>query len=380
MKFSRIKNIKHYLIVFLYCLLVTDAKALSPQPRWWASAEYLYWWTQDSSINAPLATQNPSSFAVIGQPGTRVIFGKDSSNDTFNFSAIGGYRITIGGWIDDGYRYGIEGSGFGLSQAKQTFIASSVGVGKPILDVPFISIPSGSENVLVGNRPNTITDSDTFQPYSVELNALYDITDNIKFPLIMTAGFRVLGINENLKLNDAIYNTPGLPVGSTFNVQDKFSTKNIFYGLQIGARTDLPYEKWDFSALAEIAFGINTQQLKVRGETNINNQTIIQPIGLFAEPSNIGTFRENQFAILPELEMKVGYHLNKAIYPFFTYNILYINNIIRASNEIDRRINQSQNPLIGGSGVLTGPAYPAKQFNNTSLWMQGVSIGMEINL
>lgn len=343
----------------------------------WASAEYLYWWTQNSNINVPLATQNHSSFAIINQPGTQVILGAGSRNNSFDFGGLNGIRITLGGWIDDAHQYGIEGSGFGFSEADKTLSASSVGANKPILDVPFFSVQSMSENVLVGNRPNTITDKDTFQPYNIEINGLYNLSNKISLPLILTAGFRMMNINENLTLNDAIYDTPSLPV---INIQDQFSTKNNFYGFQIGARTHYSYGKIDLSGLAEVAFGINYQQIKIKGETNVNNNnTILQPIGLFAEPSNIGTFRQNQFAILPELQIKMSYHMNQDIQPFFTYNVIYINRVLRASNEIDRNINLSQNPLIGGTGVLSGKAAPMRQFNNSSMWMQGVSLGVQIN-
>lgn len=349
-------------------------------PKDWASAEYLYWWSQNSKINVPLATQNPSSLAIINQPGTQVILGAGSHNNTFDFGSINGVRITLGGWIDDAHRYGIEGSGFSFAEAKKTLSASSVGANKPIIDVPFFSVQTSSENVLVGNKPNTITDSDTFQPYSIELNGLYNLSDKTAFPLILTAGFRTVNITENLNLNDAIYNTPGLPANSVLNVQDRFSTKNNFYGFQMGARTHYLYGKIDLSGSAEMALGVNYQQIKINGETNINNRTVLQPIGLFAEPSNTGTFKQNQFAILPELKIKMGYHLTQYIQPFFTYNVMYMNNIIRASNEIDRNINLSQNPLIGGTGVLSGPAAPVRQFNNTSIWIQGVSIGLQVDL
>lgn len=348
-------------------------------PKIWTSAEYLYWWTQHSNINVPLATQNPSSFAIINQPGTQIILGARSRNNTFDFGGLNGIRITMGGWIDDAHQYGIEGSGFGFSEADKTLSASSVGANNPILDVPFFSVQSMSENVLVGNKPNTITDKDTFQPSNVEINGLYNLSNKISLPLILTAGFRMMNINENLTLNDAIYDTPSLPANSVLNIQDQFSTKNNFYGFQIGTRTHYSYGKIDLSGLAEIAFGINYQQIKIRGETNVNNNTILQSIGLFAEPSNIGTFKQNQFAILPELQIKMSYHMNQYIQPFFTYNVIYINRILRASNEIDRNINLSQNPLIGGTGVLSGKAAPVRQFNDSSLWMQGVSLGVQIN-
>jgi hypothetical protein len=372
-------NLKLALILFFICFPDSSFALPSSQPRQWISAEYLHWWAQDSPISVPLATKNtnPSSFAIINQPATQIIFGAGSRHNSFDFGGVNGARLTLGGWIDNNNRFGIEGSGLIFSQPKQTFSASSVNGRIPVLDVPFFSTQSSSETVLVGNRPNTVTDSDDFKVSSVELNGLFNVPNQLSIPLILTTGFRFMHFNENLTLNDAIYQTPSLPPNSVLNVRDQFSTKNSFYGLQIGARSTFSYYNLSLEVLAEIAFGINHQQLNMSGQTNIDNKIILQPIGLFAEPTNSGTFRHNQFTFLPELQMKLGYHINKYIYPFITYHIIYIHQIIRPGNEIDRNINLSQNPLIGGTGVLSGPATPSAQFRNTSFWMQGFSVGIE---
>lgn len=360
------------------CLNASCAAFSNPHPRIWGSVEYLNWWAEDSSVSVPLITQNnnPSAFGFINEPGTSIIFGAGSNKDKFDFGAISGARVIIGGWLDEAHQYGIEGSGFGLSRNKQTFTASSVNGNIPTINIPFFSTQSSSENVLVEKHPNTATVSNTFQPFGLELNALYNVPNKTRLPFILLIGFHYLNIDEKLRLNDAVYDIPSIP-NSVLNVQDNFSTKNRFYGIQIGARTEIDYHNFNFDLTAEIAFGENCQKLSISGETNVDSKIVIQPIGLFAEPSNIGTFNRNQFAIVPQLEAKISYDLNKNMRPFLTYNFIYINHIIRPGNQIDRNINQSQNVLIGGSGVLTGPASPAPKFNNTSMWMQGLGIGIE---
>jgi hypothetical protein len=372
---------KTFFLSLLFLLfLQQESLAVSLSSRTWISADYLHWWVQNSPINVPLATENtiPGNFASLNMPGTQIIFGAGSNQNTFNFGGINGLRLTLGGWLDDSQRYGIEGSGFGFLSTQAVYSTSSLGRSFPILDVPFYSIDTGSETVLVGNRPNTITDSNTFQTSSLELNGLYNVGSQNSFPLILSLGFRFMNIHEKLRLNDAIHNTPILPPNAILNVRDQFTTKNNFYGLQLGARTNLTYNNISIEALAEIALGKNIEKLTINGQTNVDDKTIIQPIGLFAEPTNIGTFKNQQFTLIPALQIKMAYKLNKFIRPFITYQVIYINNLILSSNEIDRNINKSQNILIGGSGVLTGPPTPLPQFNNTSLWMQGISIGIEL--
>lgn len=350
-------------------------------PRAWGNVEYLYWWVQDSPISVPLITQNnnPSAFGFINEPGTKIIFGSGSDRNSFNLGGESGGRVTIGGWIDDAYRYGLEGSGFSLSSQKNSFSASSVGGKIPVINIPFFSTASSRENVLVNRLPNSVTVSDTFQPYSVELNGLYNLQQT-QLPIVLLMGFRFINLHEKLQLNDAIYNNPSLPPNSVLGVRDDFSTKNNFYGFQVGARTNLVYANLTFEGSAKIALGNNYQKLTISGQTNINNNIIIQPIGLFAEPSNSGTHGNNQFTVVPELQAKIGYNFNRNIHPFLSYNFFYINNVIRPGKQIDRNINQSQNRLLGGSGILSGPASPSVRFNNSSIWIQGFSAGIEVSL
>lgn len=345
----------------------------------WASIEYLHWWAENSPISVPLITQNnnPAAFGFINEPGTQIIFGSGSNKNSFNFSGISGGHITIGSWIDRSHQYGIEGNGFALSQAKNSFSASSIDSNIPIINIPFYSLPPGKENVLVARFPNTASVSDTLQSYGAELNGLYNPFNQMRFPITFLMGFRYFNIHEGFELNDAIIDiTPN----SIINVRDSFSTKNNFYGVQTGARDSFDFSKLTLAVSAQVALGINYQNLIINGQTNIDNQTIIQSIGLFAEPSNIGTHKNNSFAVMPELRIKLGYNINQYIRPFIAYDCLYINNVIRPGQQIDRNINLSQNSLIGGTGVLSGPAYPAVRFNSTGMWMQGVSLGLEIRL
>lgn len=358
---------------------ISNASCCS-SPHIWGSAEYLYWWTEDSPVSVPLITQNnnPSAFGFINEPGTQIIFGSGSSRNAFKLGGINGGRLTIGGWIDDESRYGMEGSIFGSSQAKDSFRASSVGGKVPILNIPFFSTQSAKENVLVNRLPNTASVSDTFQPFGLEVNSLYRLQNGMPFPLIFLMGFRYIKVTEDFTLNDAVFNNPSIP-NAVLNVNDNFSTKNNFYGIQVGARSNFVYCQLMGEVTAKVALGENYQRLIISGQTNLNNRTILQRIGLFAEPSNIGTFKHNQLAVVSEVQAKIGYNLNQHVRPFITYNCIYMNNILRPGKQIDRNINLSQNRLIGGTGILSGSAAPSATFNGTGMWMQGVSVGIEVS-
>src|SRR5438105_2038128 len=63
--------------------------------RWWASADYLLWWTKGAPVSVPLATtSNTSDFGVLGAPSTRLLIG----DEHLDFSTRSGGRFALGGW------------------------------------------------------------------------------------------------------------------------------------------------------------------------------------------------------------------------------------------------------------------------------------------
>jgi hypothetical protein len=369
--------IKAALIAIVFIQNTANAIPITPLP-YWANAEFLYWWPGDSSINVPLATKNNlGALAIIGQPGTEIVLGSGSSKDSFDFGGIGGVRVTVGGWLNNACVCGLEVSGFALTPRTEKLIASS-GSAYPALNVPFFSSTTNREDVLsAGGTTNSVTDKNTFQPASLELNALYRYPYLTRFPLVLSAGIRYFSIDDKVELQDAVYGVTSLPPGSVLNIEDQFSARNHFLGFQLGARTNVNYCDFLFEAQGEVALGVNFQQLSIRGQTNIDNQGALQPFGLFSEPSNIGVYKKNQISILPELQLKLSYKGINYLRPFITYTVMYMSNVNRAVKQIDRNINTSQNPFLGGSGVLTGTPLPTKQFNQSSLWLQGFGIGVE---
>lgn len=369
------------ILALLFTAISKASTAFTTPPcfRYWGSAEYLYWWSSSVSIPLALATQNtPGSLAVIGDPGTQIIFGQGSSHNNFNFAYTSGARASFGGWIDDAYRYGLEASSFALTSKTDILTAASSPTNA--LDIPFYSVSNGAENVLIGGaRPVTITDEDTFQPSSIEINALYRLPPSclpcFRFPIILSAGFRYMNIDEKLKLNNAILQSSNPE--SILYVQDKFTSRNHYYGFQFGARSNAEYKNFTFEGMAEIAFGVNYQRLNIAGETTLNNAGLLQSAGLFAQFTNIGSHANNEFSIVPALQLKASYNFHQFVRPFIAYDAIYMSNVLRSAKQVDRNINQTQNPLLGGSGVLVGPAQPSVKFHQSNLWLQGFSLGVD---
>jgi hypothetical protein len=127
----------------------------------------------------------------------------------------------------------------------------------------------------------------------------------------------------------------------------------------------------------KLALGTNHERVSINGTTTISADGLTNPGtfpgGIFAQPSNIGTTARNQFAVIPEGQLRIGYQLRPHILATVGYDVLYWNQVVRPGSQIDRSVNPTQ--TLGGA--LVGPASPAPQFNRTDFWVQGMSFGLE---
>src|SRR5262249_46513396 len=97
----------------------------------------------------------------------------------------------------------------------------------------------------------------------------------------------------------------------------------------------------------------------------------------FAQQTNSGRFTRDEFTVIPEMQLKVGYGLTPSLRTYVSYSLLYWSSVARPGDQVDRVVNPLQNVLLGGTGTLAPPARPAVPFNLSDLWAQGVSLGVE---
>ena len=98
--------------------------------------------------------------------------------------------------------------------------------------------------------------------------------------------------------------------------------------------------------------------------------------GLLAQPSNIGRYSFDEFAVLPEGGINFGYQVTSNIRAYAGYNFLYWNKVIRASEQVDLNVNPSQ--IAGGRDPLSNVQAPAFRPNYSDYWVQGVTFGLEL--
>ncbi len=369
--------------------------------------EYLNWWAKQGRLNTPLVTTGPLlSRGVLGDPGTRVLFG-DQNLDYHDFS---GGRILLDFWHDASRTQGVEMNIFALGTKGVNFRAASDPNGFQTLAIPFADAITGQERSALISFPGAFAGGVAIQAKS----DLWGAEGNLlaKAPLFESrslmvwglAGFRYLDLGESLSIGSQSTLLPGglatLPDGTTqvlqggsanfgnvgpifapsqIAVRDLFQTRDQFYGGQIGFRAEAQWGEAFVVLTGKVGLGGTEETLKISGVTAVSpggppNTT---QGGLFAVGTNSGRNTHNSFAVIPEGGIQVGFYLFKHLRTFIGYDYLYWSNVIRPEEQIDRVINRLQVPSSNLFGTLTGPSRPGMGFRESDYWTHGLSIGFD---
>jgi hypothetical protein len=90
----------------------------------------------------------------------------------------------------------------------------------------------------------------------------------------------------------------------------------------------------------------------------------------------MGRATNSVFALVPEGTVKLGLKSDRSRF-FVGYNFLYLSDAVRPGDQVDRRINPVQIPMLNPGGAFAGPDYPRAQVNQTDFWLQGLVVGFE---
>jgi hypothetical protein len=370
-----------------------DPADLGPPPfepcRFYGAVEYLLWWTRPANL-PPLVTTGPAaSQGILGQPGTVVLFGGSAEN----FGQQSGARFTAGYWLDCEQTVALEGNLFFLGQQTVSSNASSNVF--PVLARPFFEInpPSPGEfrqlTAFPGLFSGTVHASADTRLWGAELNARCKgccgcFLDSA-YRIDWLAGVRYLELNDHVQVNEAIQFSPGvlpnLPLGGTGVVFDSFGTRNQFMGGQVGTEIEFRHGCWSLDLKGKIAVGDTHETVNINGGqllvSNAGGSATFQG-GLLALPSNIGRHTRDEFGVVPELGVQLGYYFTEHFRVFVGYSFLYWSNVLRAGDQIDRVIDVTQIPNFNAPGVIpAGQTRPAVLFRDTGFWAQGLNVGLE---
>jgi hypothetical protein len=206
-----------------------------------------------------------------------------------------------------------------------------------------------------------------------EANFVYRLSETRFGQMKLLAGFRYLNLREELSITD----TTNVSNGSHSLDTDQFSTRDQFYGGQIGARSFFGGHRLSLELDGRVAIGSNRQSIEINGATSISNTSPPNIRGgILAVISNIGQYQRNEFTVVPEAKVQLAYKFKSHLRAFIGYDFLYWNKVVRPGEQIDRVVNPA---LIRQFGVPTNtrPIRPIFTFNDTGFWAQGIGIGVQ---
>jgi hypothetical protein len=369
-----------------------------PPPQcFYGRADYLLWWVKGSPLPPLGKTQSidPITF-VPGTPGvspgalplagTAVVLG----NDRVSGTARSGGRFQVGEWLLDDRLLGIEAGAFFLGRLTDRAALTSLGtdlLARPVRDAGDSWKEVSLVRVLPPNQLGTLGYVNASSLWGAEANLRTSLVYNPGLFIDLLAGYRTVGLNESLTINDLSVQagTPAVVGGfgtlpTTIDATDRFGVSNQFHGGQVGAEAGLLLGPLSLEARARLALGYTAQTLNIAGSTFVTGPGVeaAVPFGVLATAGNGGQHHRSAFSVVPELGLTVGYQVTDWMKAYVGYDLLYWSSVLRPGNQVDRTVNVAAVPTqlnpVPGPG---SPAAPGVTFHATDFWAQGIHLGLE---
>lgn len=366
--------------------------------KYWVRADILGWWTKGMDI-PPLVTAgvDQNQPGVIGEPGTEILYGNESILDR---ARVGG-RITAGMWLDDCQTWGIQADYFALQDLNGTYYTN--GFDYPFLSRPIVDVTGGlpGDNGVEGVNNEDLhgeirIDSKTgFQGGGLSLRRNLCCQTSCCDPggsnpcnwndwsqyccrLDVIGGYRFYRLDDSILIRErlmSIADSGPVAFGTLYDIYDSFRTRNEFQGGDIGLVGTVFRGKWSLETTVKVGIGNNHSVTTIDGATTTTvpgQQPNTLEGGLLALDSNIGTYRHDDFVVIPQVGFQLGYQWTCHLRTFVGYDFMYWANVMRAGDQIDLRVDTAQLPP-GSPGD-----YPEFLNRDTAFWAQGISGGVEV--
>ncbi|VTR99134.1 BBP7 family outer membrane beta-barrel protein [Tuwongella immobilis] len=370
--------------------------------RLYGGVEYLMWFPKSMSVPVPLVTTSaPAGFGVIGSPTTQVLSGGEDTG----FNIQSGIRINLGGFLSPNGRVGFDVSGFIMEPRTVSEQAASDVFGLPTIARPFVNSATGfNESLLIsfpgyanGNSQVDVSTKLWGTEGSLLLNLYRSEPDSPhRIVLNSTIGYRYIHLDEAVTVN----HTSNLVTGAatqfgglfvtgpvSIGVTDSFRTTNQFNGANFGLNGELRWNRWVIGGGTKIGIGVMHQELEVFGQstlspgfpnpvTGIPSATSVVPGGLLTNVNNIGRFNRDEFAVVPEVNVQVGFALTRYATLFAGYNFLYLSDVVRPGDQMVGTVNTGLVPTSVNYGF--GGAGAASPTVTSEYWIHGLNFGLQL--
>ncbi|HEY1861465.1 MAG TPA: BBP7 family outer membrane beta-barrel protein [Gemmataceae bacterium] len=351
---------------------------------WSFSADYLLGWVRGNRL-PPLITTSPAGTAqaaagVLGQPGTTVLFGDDKAGGDVR----SGFRLGMTALLDDERGWSVNAGFFYLFDQSNSFSANSP-QGSPILARPFFNTVTGLPDSQLVAFPGLATggvsgsfQNNNFAGFNLDIQEALVNTNNLRVQPLF--GFRYLQFNDRLGVdtNEIAAGSNLVAPGTQIAASDRFTTRNAFYGADLGVRTEWFFDRLSVELVGILAVGNLRRSVGISGLTQITapGQTAEELAGgVLALSSNSGVFKSNEWVVAPELGVTLGWYFTPNIQLRLGYTFLLLQDAARAGDQVDQLVNPN---LIPPAQAGASTSHPAFQLKTTDIWVQTLSLGMGI--
>jgi hypothetical protein len=351
--------------------------------RLWGSVDYMMMWSKGRYL-PPLVTTDPKQ---VGRdfPGTILFGGKDIGED---FRSAG--RFSLGVWLDRCEQVGVGGRLLLSQQDELSFQRASNAAGLPVLARPFYDtglpapLPQNQLNAVVISSPISNPTSvgrisDQAKNDLMNLDAylrvlLYEYQDR---RLDLLIGYQFSEIRDSLQLSS--FSTAG-PAPRPFTLLDTFDVTNSFHGAALGLQGEYRYGGLTFSMLSKLGFGNMHRQVRIDGASTASPPPGTPFVGgMYAQPTNMGVYKDDVFAFVPEVELKMAYEVARGLEVGLGYSFVYWTDVALAGDQMDTITFNGQvwprvdrNQFFGGTG--NSPVFDG--INDAGFWAQGLTFGV----
>jgi hypothetical protein len=351
------------------------------QESWWVTGDYIMGWVRSAGV-PPLVTTSPPGTAqlsagVLGANST-VVFGQENLGGDMR----SGFRLGAGGWLDTEHTFGME-AGFFMLGDDTVGINLASPTGTPILARPFFNLLTGKQASdliafpgLFHGSVSATANSNEFYSANVDFQEVFLSSNNYRFEGLL--GYQFLRFNDALRVDTTSTAVGGgvIAAGTTTVTADRFTAENSFHGADFGVRAELFSDRWSLEMLAKLAVGNVNRSIGIAGTTMVTapgTAPVTSNGGILALGSNSGVFHSDDWVIVPEAGVTLGYALTNNIVFRVGYSFLYWTDAARASNQVSTNLN----PNLFPPAISGGPTSPTFTLQKSDIFVQTLNLGVE---
>ena len=105
---------------------------------------------------------------------------------------------------------------------------------------------------------------------------------------------------------------------------------------------------------------------------DVGGNSLTGPGGIFAQTTNMGTYKRDKIAYVPEITFNVNRRLTERLDFTVGYSFMYWSSVVLAGDQIDTTVDGG----LFNSGPGNGVNRPSFTFRETDFFMHSLSLGM----